>query len=189
MAAAATVEDYPTGSTIITEDTHCDYFYVIVEGAVDIYREEKHFLLETLSSGAVFGIMSLVTGTPRSATAETRAPTTVIKLNLQQIRNSLPEGIEIYERIIINHMNDLENVVRSTNALAVEAMKSSLEEFKIRTSFGKFFASIVLLFAAHFCVGRFGVQYIKELQTTTFLTSGLLVAYVIIVLLMMKSTH
>jgi hypothetical protein len=31
---------------------------------VDIYREEKHFLLGTLSSGAVFGIMSLMERKP-----------------------------------------------------------------------------------------------------------------------------
>jgi len=189
VATSAIVESYPIGAMIIREDTPSDYFYIIVEGTVDIYREEKHFLLETLSSGAAFGIMSLMKSKPRSATVEARAPTTVIKLELHYIRNSLPEGIEIYERILINHMNDLEAIVRSTNSLAINAMKGSLEEFKKRISFGKFFASLVLIITAHFCVGRFALEYIKGLGTTTFLTSGLLVFYVMIVLFMMKSTH
>ena len=51
VATSAIVESYPIGAMIIREDTPSDYFYIIVEGTVDIYREEKHFLLETLSSG------------------------------------------------------------------------------------------------------------------------------------------
>jgi CRP-like cAMP-binding protein len=181
VARTATIERYPIGATIIKEDTRCDYFYLIVEGAVDIFREEKHFLLDTLSSGAVFGIMSLMERKPRSATVEATAPLTLIKLDLHNIRSSLPEGIEIYERILINHMKDLEAIVRSTNSLAIQAMKASLEELKIRVSFGKFFAWLVLMITAHFVIGRLALQYIEDLGTTTFVTSGLLIVYGIVV--------
>jgi CRP-like cAMP-binding protein len=142
------------GAIIITEDTPADYSYLIVEGAVDVYREERRFLLDTLSSGGVFGIMSLMERKPRSATVEARTPLTVIKLDLLNIRNSLPEGMEIYERIIINQMNNLESMVRSTDSLAIEEMKANQEELRVRVSFGKFFASLVLLITAHFVIGR-----------------------------------
>ena len=136
-----------------------------MEETVDIYREGKHFLLDTLSSGAVFGIMSLTERKPRSATVEARTPVTVIKLDLLHIRNSLPEGIEIYERVIINHMKDLEAVVRSTDSLAIQEMKANQEELKVRVSFGKFFASLVLLITAHFVIGRLAFRYIQEAGT------------------------
>ena len=160
-----------------------------MEGTVDIYREGKHFLLDTLSSGAVFGIMSLMERKPRSATVEARTPVTVIKLDLLHIRNSLPEGIEIYERVIINHMKDLEAVVRSTDSLAIQEMKANQEELKVRVSFGKFFASLVLLITAHFVIGRLAFRYIQEAGTTTFLTSGLLIVYGIFVFFLMKRMH
>jgi CRP-like cAMP-binding protein len=189
VARFAIVEHYPVGAIIIKEDTPCDYSYLLVEGAVDVYREEKHFLLDTLSSGAVFGIMSLMERKPRSATVEARTPVTVIKLDLLNIRNSLPQGIEIYERIIINHMNDLEAMVRSTDSLAIQEMKANQEELKVRVSFGKFFASLVLLITAHFVIGGLALQYIEEARTTTFLTSGLLIVYGIFVFCLMKRMH
>jgi CRP-like cAMP-binding protein len=189
VASFAIVEHYATGAIIIKEDTPCDYSYLLAEGAVDVYREEKHFLLDTLSSGAVFGIMSLMKRKPRSATVEARTPVTVIKLDLLNIRNSLPGGIEIYERIIINHMNDLEAIVRSTDALAIQKMKANEEELKVRVSFGKFFASLVLLITAHFVIGRLALEYIQEVGTTTFLTSGLLIVYGIFVFFLMKRMH
>jgi CRP-like cAMP-binding protein len=189
VATFASVEHFPVGAIIIKEETPSDYCYLLVEGAVDIYREEKRFLLDTLSSGAVFGIMSLMERKPRSATVEARTPVTVIKFDLLSIRNSLPEGIDIYERIIINHMNDLEGIVRSTDSLAIEEMKMNQEELKVRVSFGKFFASLVLIITLHFVIGRLALQYIEEIRTTTFLTAGLLVAYGIFVFFLMKRMH
>jgi CRP-like cAMP-binding protein len=49
---------------------------------VDIYREEKHLLLESLSTGAVFGPLSIIEHKPRSATVETRQPSILSKLSL-----------------------------------------------------------------------------------------------------------
>jgi CRP-like cAMP-binding protein len=95
VAASAIVEDHPAGSIIIEEDTPSDYFYLIVDGAVDIYREEKHLLLESLSTGAVFGLLSIIENKPRSATVETQVPSTLVKLDLHFIASSLPEGKDI----------------------------------------------------------------------------------------------
>jgi CRP/FNR family transcriptional regulator, cyclic AMP receptor protein len=185
----ASVEHFPAGAIIIKEETPSDYCYLLVEGTVDIYREEKRFLLDTLSSGDVFGVMSLMERKRRSATVEARTPVIAIKLDLLTIRNSLPDGIEIYERIIFNHMSDLEAIVRSTDSLAIEKMKTNQEELKVRVSFGKFFAALVLMITIHFVIGRLALQYIQELGTTTFLTAGLLVGYGIFVFFLMRRMH
>ena len=189
VATCASVEHFPAGAIIIKEETLSDYCYFLVEGSVDIYREEKQFLLGTLSRGAVFGVMSLMERKPRSATVEAKTPVTAIRVDLLSIRNSLPEGIEIYERIIINHVNALEAMVRSTDSLAIEEMKMNQEELKVRVSFGKFFASLVLMITLHFVIGRLALQYIEEIGTTTFLTAGLLVGYGIFVFFLMKRMH
>jgi CRP/FNR family transcriptional regulator, cyclic AMP receptor protein len=126
VAASATIENHPAGSIIIEEDTPSDYFYLIVEGRVDIYREEKHLLLESLSTGAVFGLLSIIENKPRSATVEARVPSILIKLDLKYIANSLDQGKEIYNTIVINHINDLATIIRSTNLLAVQSMKTGM---------------------------------------------------------------
>jgi CRP/FNR family transcriptional regulator, cyclic AMP receptor protein len=189
IATFASVEHYPLGAIIIKEDTPSDYCYLLVEGTVDIYREERGFLLDTLSSGAVFGVMSLMERKRRSATVEARTPVTAIKLDLLSIRNLLPAGSEIYERIIFNHMSDLEAMVRSIDSLAIEEMKINQEELKVRVSFGKFFAALMLMITLHFVIGRLALEYIEELGTTTFLTAGLLVGYGIFVFFLMRRMH
>jgi hypothetical protein len=86
-------------------------------------------------------------------------------------------------------MKDLEAIVRSTDSLAIQEMKANQEELKVRVSFGKFFASLVLLITAHFVIGRLAFRYIQEAGTTTFLTSGLLIVYGIFVFFLMKRMH
>ena len=107
----------------------------LFKGVVDTGGEEKRFLLDTLSSGAVLGIMALMERKPRSATVEARTPVTVIRLDLLKIRNSLPEGLDIYERIVISTaLKDLEAIVRSTDSLVIEEMKANQEELRIRVT-------------------------------------------------------
>jgi CRP-like cAMP-binding protein len=85
VAASAIIEHHAVGSIVIQEDAPSDYFYLIVEGKVDIYREEKHLILESLSTGAVFGLLSIIEHKARSATVETREPSILIKFDLSHI--------------------------------------------------------------------------------------------------------
>ena len=52
VAASATIENHPAGSIIIEEDAPSDYFYLIVDGKVDIYREEKHLIQQRAYLGS-----------------------------------------------------------------------------------------------------------------------------------------
>ncbi len=188
VAACALVENHPAGSIIIEEDAPSDYFYLIVDGAVDIYREEKHLLLESLSTGAVFGLLSIIENKPRSATVETQVPSTLIKLDLHYIAKSLPQGKDIYNAIVINHINDLATIIRSTNSLAIQSMKTGIDEFKKRISVGNFFSSAILIVAGYSFFARLALDYVKSLKTTTFVTSALLAVSAVIVVFMMRST-
>ena len=185
VAASATIENHPAGSVVIQEDAASDYFYLIVEGKVDIYREEKHLILETLSRGAVFGLLSIIEHKPRSATVETREPSILIKFDLNHIAESLPEGKDIYNAVVINHINDLATIIRSTNTLAIQSMKTGIEECKKRISIGNFFSSAILIVATYSFFARLAQDYIETLTTTTFVTSALLAISAVIVVSMM----
>ena len=105
---------------------------------MDIDREEKHLILESLATGAVFGLLSIIENKPRSATVETRIPSILIKLDLAYIAHSFPQGRDIYNTIVIDHISDLATIIRSTNTLAIRSMKTGMEEFRKRISVGKF---------------------------------------------------
>ena len=158
------------------------------DGAADIYREEKHLLLESLSTGAVFGLLSIIENKPRSATVETQVPSTLIKLDLHFIASSLTGGKDIYNAIVINHINDLATIIRSTNSLAIQSMKTGMDEFKKRISVGNFFSSAIPFVAAYSFFARLALDNVKPLTTTTFVTSALLAVSAVIVVFMMRST-
>ena len=185
VAASAIIEHHAVGSIVIQEDAPSDYFYLIVEGKVDIYREEKHLILESLSTGAVFGLLSIIEHKARSATVETREPSILIKFDLSHIATSLPQGKEIYNTIVINNINDLATIIRSTNTLAIQSMKTGIEEFKKRISIGNFFSSAILIVAAYSFFARLAQDYVETLTTTTFVTSALLAVSAVIVISMM----
>jgi hypothetical protein len=188
VAAGAIVEHHPAGTVLIREDSPSDYFYLIVEGIVNVYREQRHLLLESLSTGAVFGLLSIIENKPRSATVETQVPSTVLKLDLHRIATAIPQGKDISNTIVINHINDLAAIIRSTNSLAVQAMKNGIEECKKRISVGNFFSSAILIVAAYSFFARLAVDYVKSLNTTTFVTSCLLAVCAVMVIFMMRST-
>ncbi len=188
VAAGAVVERHPAGAVLIKEDSPSDYFYLIVEGTVNVYREEKHLLLESLSTGAVFGLLSIIENKPRSATVETQVPSTLMKLDLHQIATAIPQGRDISNAIVINHINDLAAIIRSTNSLAIQSMKNGIEECKKRISVGNFFSSAILIVAAYSFFVRLTLDYVKSLRTTTFVTSALLAVCAVMVIFMMRST-
>jgi CRP-like cAMP-binding protein len=161
VAASATIENHLAGSLVVEEDATSDYFYLIVEGKVDIHREEKHLILESLSTGAVFGLLSIIEHKPRSAAIETRKPSILIKFDLNHIASSLPRGKDIYNTIVINHINDLATIIRSTNMLAIQSMKTGIEEFKKRISVGNFFSSAILIVAAYSFFARLAQDYVE----------------------------
>jgi hypothetical protein len=109
----------------------------------------------------VFGLLSIIEHKPRSATGETRELSILIKFDLNHIAKSLPRGKDIYKTIVINHINDLATIIRSTNMLAIQSMKTGIEEFKKRISVGNFFSSAILIVAAYSFFARLAQDYVE----------------------------
>lgn len=73
---------FEKGDVIFREGDAGNCLYVIQEGAVDITLGNR--VLKLMQPGDIFGEMSLIDGQPRSASAVTRAETTVIPITEEQ---------------------------------------------------------------------------------------------------------
>ena len=81
---------YEAGDTIFKQDTDPDAVYVLLEGSVDIIREDKQRVrLAQLGGNAMFGETGVLCDRPRTATVEAATPVTVIEID----RNTFNEVV------------------------------------------------------------------------------------------------
>lgn len=88
-----------------------DAFYIVLEGAVDIFvaKIDKH--LTTLKRGAFFGELSLILGIPRTASVKALEPTIVFGIYRQEFEKLLqdqPDFAELIIQELSQHQEELE---------------------------------------------------------------------------------
>jgi len=71
MAETSSLQQFEPGQVIIRENTPGDSAYIILSGRVEVTKriEGQPVVLVRLGPGSIFGEMSLLDGSPRSATA------------------------------------------------------------------------------------------------------------------------
>lgn len=91
------VKNYQDGQTIIAQNTYGDTLYILVDGDVDIYREAKERVhVSSLSEGAFFGEIALVTNRARTATVEAKGECTVLEIT----RDAISEILDKNEKML-----------------------------------------------------------------------------------------
>ena len=102
----ATVHRLPAGHVVFRQGAMGKSCFLIASGAVSVVSrrpgEEEQTQLATLSDGAIFGEMSLITNSPRSATAETTEETDLLELGpeaLAAIGDALPRVAAALDRL------------------------------------------------------------------------------------------
>ena len=79
MFQIASYETFQDGQVIFEEGSNGDWIYVVDEGEVEISKTEggRKIVVEVLKEGDIFGEMSYIAKTPRSATASARGKAVV----------------------------------------------------------------------------------------------------------------
>jgi CRP-like cAMP-binding protein len=77
----------PAGTRLIEEGRQGHEFFVLVDGEVDIRAKGRK--LKTLSDGAFFGEMALLSSKPRNATVTASTPVRVLVVHEQAFRGLL----------------------------------------------------------------------------------------------------
>jgi CRP-like cAMP-binding protein len=98
-------ETFPKNSRIFEEGDKRAFMCVIFKGKVNILKESgnENKLITSINAGRIFGEMSVIDGSPRSATAIASEDTVLIVLTKQELNRILDEkprmGAKILQKI------------------------------------------------------------------------------------------
>jgi hypothetical protein len=86
---------------LFTQGARPDYFYIVMAGNVRLTRQERNrqVLLNIFGPGDFFGEQALLFNDPRTATAATQGPATLLRLSRERFRILLQEYPEIRKNI------------------------------------------------------------------------------------------
>lgn len=73
------VNTVAAGETVFAVGDAGDFMHVVRSGEIEIERDGR--VIETLSTGGIFGEMALIDGSPRSATARAKTDAEVAPIN------------------------------------------------------------------------------------------------------------
>ncbi len=88
----------PEGQVLVTQDAAGHAFYVIIEGAADVIRDDQK--LAELVAGDFLGEMALLEDLPRSATVVTTAPTRVLEMHRRDFSSVLDDAPHLARKML-----------------------------------------------------------------------------------------
>jgi len=121
---------YEDGSVIFLEGESGDRAYVVEEGVVEIWchRDNERVLLQELKPGAIFGEMSVIDGSPRSANASANGKTKLIEVTSHQLRSRLSNSdpiIQLLVKVLLERFRNERRVHRGDNLLSSTEVKAN----------------------------------------------------------------
>lgn len=116
---------YDISEVICQENDPSEEFYIILSGVVEVFSEKNNQSIATLGEGEFFGEISLLTGTPRTATVRALSVDTVLfVVERQQLRKLLGEHRELGELIALK-LSERQQVLISLGLLNEEELQKS----------------------------------------------------------------
>jgi CRP-like cAMP-binding protein/HAMP domain-containing protein len=136
------------GEYVCREDEPGDAFYIILDGAVEIYVEKINKFLTNLSPGAFFGELSLLLGIPRTATVRTTEETILFVVD----RNGLQKLLQTYQELADQIAAELHN-----HKAELDERKEMLKKWGLLDENDRSFSENPLSWIRQLMTVRFGV--------------------------------
>lgn len=111
------------GVTLFREGEQGNYMCLIIEGSVDILKEDSNETNKTVSivgRGKTLGEMSIIDGQPRSATAVVSEPTTLAILTKENFQRLIKEKPALAAQIMLRIASLLSQRLRVTSGVLVD---------------------------------------------------------------------
>ncbi|UCF96509.1 MAG: cyclic nucleotide-binding domain-containing protein [Spirochaetaceae bacterium] len=121
--------EYQPGQVIFEEGSQADRFYIVAEGAVEVWKDYKlpeKDLLAVHERGHLFGEMALIDELPRSATVLAKQPTRLFYID----RDDFHRIIQNNSEIAISILKSVTDMVRSSNEYFVENLRERARELE-----------------------------------------------------------
>jgi len=99
------------GEVIVRQGAPADKFFIVVQGEVEVVREEQgqSRRLATLGSGQFFGEIAILRDTPRTATVKAVGPTTLLAMERDTFQGLVAQALgttQDFNRIIQRRLDD-----------------------------------------------------------------------------------
>jgi small-conductance mechanosensitive channel/CRP-like cAMP-binding protein len=122
IAAATSTRTFGDGEAIVRQGTAGQSMFVVCSGSVSVVLEPDRREVATIDAGGYFGEMSLLTGSPRTATVLARGDTVVLELDadvFRQLGAADPQAVEQIALDAITRRAQLEQARDAAKAAAV----------------------------------------------------------------------
>ena len=97
LAKCAVPVTFLAGDIVIGEGEHGDALYIIKQGIVSVYKDDKE--INTLRAGDFFGEMALLDDQIRTATVKAKTPSTLLRLKRRNVIQLAKEDAELKNRL------------------------------------------------------------------------------------------
>lgn len=113
----------PAKTIVIQEGQRNEYFCLICEGSIDIFKENtagEIKFIQKLGPGKTFGEMSFFDNTPCSATVVTRESVCLLSISQSAFKNLCQQSSPIALQLTLNLMNHLSHRLRQTTGKLID---------------------------------------------------------------------
>ncbi len=108
---------FPNGQVVCQENDPGDSFYIILTGSVEVFSQKAEKYIATLHQGEFFGEMSLLMGTPRSATVRTLEDSILFVVDRHDLQKLLVDHRELADQIA-QKLSERQQALRDLGLLA-----------------------------------------------------------------------
>ena len=114
---------YEQGITIIKDGSRADCFYIVKNGSVEITKDSV--LLALITPDMHIGVMALIDGSSRSASAITKESSLLIRVPYDKIKKN--KNNDIYQKIVSNQLILQQQQLRRMNEFTVAKENEKLQ--------------------------------------------------------------
>lgn len=114
------------GATLFREGENGNYMCLVIEGRVDIHKENRDFedkIVTSIDGGKTLGEMAMVDGEPRSATATAATETTLAILTRDSFNRLIKEKPALGVKILMKISRLLSQRLRRTCGILVDYLE------------------------------------------------------------------
>lgn len=121
------VQKFKKDSLIIVDNSEKDFFYIIYEGQVEIFKEYEDFkeVLALKETGEFFGEMAFIDNFKRSASAKAKTDVTLISLDKSGFYKILS-----FPEVTISILKNITKDLRNQNNVYIKKLKKEIDSLK-----------------------------------------------------------